>query len=345
MEPVGDFLLDLAERLALPCDPALVRSVLDLASGGHLAERRRDGCRASRLTRSGLPFEVSVSGGGATLTPAVRYVTETATQETVFGSRVAAQLTAIDALATRLPGAGRAPSAVLRAFVETSYPASARAPRLRAPAWTGIVHHAAMPCHVTRLKAYARADTPSAVARLSEVFPAFAGLASVPENEKLIAPSFAALEVDAQGKITHKLYLKVRHDIAAPMKLVRHFGDPAWEVLSELGRCGLDPAQLYDHDFFVCYARESGAPTFTLHMTARYYEFGDLVAELAQRHHGTTRAVTALVGAAESTGAAWHYSAIGLGCSPDHGIDKLNVYGVPAWGRASVRPHSSPRPL
>lgn len=330
MESAGDFLLELAERLALPCDPTLVRSVLGLASGGQMEERRPDGRRASRLTRSGLPFEVSVSGGRGTLTPAVRYVTETATQETVFAARVAAQLTAIDALAPRLPDTGRAPAAVLRTFIETSYPASARPPRLRAPTWTGIVHHAEAPYHVSRLKAYARADTPSALERLCEVFPAFAGLAAVPDEE-LIVPSFAAIEVDAEDTITHKVYLRIRRDVAAPMKLVRHFGEPAWEILSELSRSGFEPDRLYHHNFFACRARVSGTPTFTLHLTADGYEFGDLVAGLARRHHGTTRAVTVLAGAAEACGATFHCSALGLGFSPEHGIDKLNIYGVPSW--------------
>lgn len=331
MKPAGDFLLDLAERLALPCDPALMRSVLDRASGGQMEERRPDGLRASRLTRSGLPLEVSVSGGRGTLTPAVRYVTETATQETEFAARVAAQLTAIDTLALRLPNAGRAPTTVLRTFIETSYPAAARPPRLHAPAWTGIVHHAAAPYHVSRLKAYARANTPRALGRLCEVFPAFAGLASVPEDEDLIAPSFAAIEVDAEDNITHKLYLLIRRDVAAPMKLVRHFGEPAWEILSELSRSGFEPDRLYHHNFFACRAQVSGTPTFTLHLTAGGYEFGDLLAGLAHRHHGTTRAVVALAGAAEACGATFQYSALGLGFSPEYGIDKLNVYGVPSW--------------
>ncbi|WP_459549924.1 hypothetical protein [Nocardia sp. X0981] len=330
LKSAGDFLLDLAERLALPCAPDMVRSTLDLANGGQMGERRPDGRRASRLTRSGLPFEVSVSGGRGTLTPAIRYVTETATQETIFASRVAAQLTAIEALVPRLPDAGRMRAAVLRTFIETAYPDSARAPRRHAPTWTGIVHHAAAPHHLTRLKAYARAATPSELERLCEAFPAFAGLASVPD-EQLIAPSFAALEVDAEGTITHKLYLRIRRDIAAPMKLVRHFGEPAWEILSELSCAGFEPDRLYQHNFFACRARVSGAPTFTLHLTADRYEFDDLVAGLAHRHHGTTRAVAALTGAAEASGAAFHCSALGLGFSPERGIDKLNVYGVPSW--------------
>ncbi|MEU7632704.1 hypothetical protein AB0C34_22370 [Nocardia sp. NPDC049220] len=49
---------------------------------------------------------------------------------------------------------------------------------------------------------------------------------------------------------------------------------------------------------------------------------------------GTTHAVDALAQAAESCEATWSYSAVGLGFSPDHGVDKLNVYGTPTWSTA-----------
>lgn len=176
---------------------------------------------------------------------------------------------------------------------------------------------------------------PGTLERLASASPGFRELLSVSENDEHFRYSLAAIEVDAHGNVTHKLYLASRsRDAAVPMKLVRHFGDPAWEVLSELVRCGVDPAGLHDHDFFVCCSRDSsGIKSFTLFIAARGSDdLSRLVPELASRHHGSTYAVDALAQAAQSQGASWHYSALGLGFSAADGIDKLNVYGTPTWG-------------
>lgn len=335
-EAAGDFLVDVAERLTLRCDPAPIRAMMERACGGQLEARRPDGRRASTLTSSGIPFEVSVTGGGGKFTPALRYTTETATQETEFGSRVAAQLAAIRDLVAWLPNGDETVADMLQSFVTTLYPDPAKVPtQHRFTTWIGIVHHAAARNHAARLKVYGGPEiAPGALDRLSSVWPGYAGLASVPDHEKLIKPSFTAIEVDSHGNVNHKIYLRTRNnDIAVPMKLVRHFGDPAWEVLSELVRCGVDAAKLHRYAYFACYARGAGDPTFSLTLGPR--RGGDdltgLVYELASQHHGTTHAVDALAQAAKSSGAKWRYSAVTLGVSPDHGIDKLNVYGTPTW--------------
>ncbi|MEU4312363.1 hypothetical protein [Nocardia sp. NPDC024068] len=307
----------------------MIRTVFGRACGGEPRARRPDGRRASTLTASGTPFEVSVTGGQAAFAPAIRYVTETASQETMLDTRVMAQTDAIDDLTAQLPDGGRGHRGLLRSFIETLYP---RSPvRVRSAAWTGIAHHASAPDHPARLKVYGRADTRGRLDRLAGAFPEFAGLFSVPGDEAYLKPSFAAIEVDDRGGITHKMYLKTPRDLAAPMKLIRHFGDTAWQVISELVDCGFDPALLYGHTFFVCCARGVEGPVTTLHLIAGRRDITAQVRELASRHHGTTRAVDTLADCAHVSGADWRFSAVGLSAAAAGGITKLNVYGVPVW--------------
>ncbi len=292
------------------------------------------------LTISGAPFEASVSGGRGKFTPAIRYITETATQETRFASRVAAQLASLRDLVAWLPNGDESVVEMLRSFVTTLYPDPSKVPaQHRSATWTGIVHHAAAPRHAARLKVYGGLKiVPGALDRLCNAWPGFAGLVTVPDHEKLISPVAAALEVDARGGVNHKIYLKARYDdVAVPMKLSRYFGHPAWELLSEFVRCGIDAADLHRHDWFVCCSRSASGTGFGLSLGSRKHtDLGDLVSELASRHHGSTYAVDALAEAAQSRGAAWRYSAVGLGFSTDHGIDKLNVYGTPTWSAAQA---------
>ncbi len=338
-EVAGEYLVDLAERLTIGCDPGSIRAVVERVRGGQLDALGADGRRASVLTSSGIPFEASVSGGRGQITPVIRYVTATATPEADFGSRVSAQLAAIRDLVAWLPNGVQTVADMFQCFVTTLYPDTSELPRWRhrSPTWIGAVHHAAAPRHVARLKVYGGPPTgPGGLYRVCSALPGFAGLASVPDHEKLIKPVGAAIEVDAHGEVNHKIYLKARYnDVAVPMKLVRYFGAPAWEALSELARCGVDAAELHRHDFFVCCARGQGAPVFALHLVARRRDdLTGLARELASRHHGTTHGVDALALAAESVGASWRYSAVGLGFSADHGIDRLNVYGIPTWSAA-----------
>lgn len=270
-----------------------------------------------------------MTGGRSALVPAIRYVTETASQEPLLDARVAGQLRAICDLTAYLPDGGRNRMALLRAFVETLYP---RSPvRVRSAAWTGIAHHTSVPSHPALLKVYGRADTSSRLNRLSGAFPGFDGLCSPPGDDDLIRPSFAAIEVDGRGDTTYKMYLKVRRGPAAPMKLVRRFGDDIWQVISELVDCGFDPQLLYGHTFFVCRARGSAGPSTTLHLIAGRRDIAAVVRELAARHHGTTHGVDTLADRARASGAQWRFSAVGLSASAAEGVTKLNVYGVPLW--------------
>ncbi|WP_280268586.1 hypothetical protein [Nocardia wallacei] len=339
----GDYLTDVVERLGPACDPALVRAGLERACGGQLVAHGPKGGRASGLTLSGIPFEVSAVGGQGRYAPVVRYLTEAATQATEFAARVDAQLAVIRDLVTSLPNGDETVAELFRSFIATLYPDPAKIPaRVRFATWIGVVHDAAVPHHIARLKVYGSPTiVPGAWDRLAAGWPGFAGLTSVSEHDELFKYAVVAVEVDARGEVNHKVYLTSRdRDPAVPMKLVRHFGDPAWEALSELVRCGADPARLHDYDYFVCRSRSSdGAPSFALSVaTRRIDDVTRIVDELAERHHGTTEAVDALAQAARSHGAQWRWSALGLGVSAEHGIDKLNVYGTPTW---SDRPRAT----
>jgi len=334
----GEFLGDLVGRLTPECAPTTVRSVMEHACGGLLAERRPDGLRASTLTLSGLPFEASVSGGRGQFTPAIRYITENSTQEAEFSSRVAAQLAAVRDLVTWLPDGDCAVVDSLQSFVATLYPTPEKIAPYRSAAWFGIVHHPAAPHHISRLTIYGNPNVvPGTLNRLNTTWPMFAGLACAPDPESLIQLAGVAIEVDAHGDVKHKIYMRIRRNhVAAPMKLTRYFGDLAWEALSELVRCGVDAATLHQHDFLVCHARSVRDTTFTLYFGAgRDNDMPSLVRELALKHHGTTRSVDALTQAAASCEAAWRYSGVALGCSADNGVDKLNVYGTPTWPMTS----------
>ncbi|WP_459545105.1 hypothetical protein [Nocardia sp. X0981] len=336
IEAAGNFLVGLAERLTPSCDPTLIRTGLTCASGGQLAGRGPDGYRASTLTISGVPFEASVTGGSGTFTPVIRYVTEAGSQEKEFSPRMTAQLAAIQKLTAMLPDDGGRLSDMFTSFVTTLYPEPTKIPaRHRFVTWVGVSHHASAPRHPAGLKVYGNPrGGPEGLRKLCSEIPGFEGLTLTREAEQLIMPAGVGLESDAAGKIGHKVYFKTRYkDVAVPMKLVRYFGEPAWALLSELVSCGVDAARIHQHNLFVCRTREA----LTLYMVARPGEdLTGLVGTLATRHHGTTHAVEALAAAAQSSGAAWHYSGIGLRFSTAHGIDKLNVYCTPTWERDST---------
>lgn len=342
----GDFLVDVAERIGTGCTPESLRSVLLLACGGRLDTHTPRGSRSSGITLSGMPFEASVTGGRGHSARLLRYITETTTWEPEFTVRLEAYLAAIARLVSWLPDGNDEVVDLLHAFVTTVYPDPAAIEWGRRPAmWLGMVHHPAEPDRLAGLKVYcsgaARADAFEAVSRR---WPGFEGLCPIPVNDDLFRNAGLAIEVDAHARPTYKLYLRARsRDVAVPMKLVRYFGESAWETLSEFTRCGVDAAHLHDFSYFVCCTRHGDEdPSYTVSLaTKRSDDINALVRELAVRHHGSTRAIDAMGHAARSCGAIWRSSALALGFSPEHGIDKLNVYGTPTW-EIPPRPSSGP---
>lgn len=332
----GNFLADVAERLLPSCDTAAIRAILNTACGGRLDARLPEGRRTSGLTSSGLPFEVSVSGGGGRYSPTVRYVTESATVLPTFADRVTAQLATLDELLALLPGTQDTTSELMHSFVAALYPDPTEVPaHRRLVTWTGLVHHADAPHHPARIKVYGSPWTvPGAFGRLRHQWPDLTALITLPTDDEFFRYAGVAIEADADGGITRKVYSTSRYrDVAVPMKLVRHFGDPAWEMLSELVGAGIDAAALHRFNFFVCSSRASGDPSLSLSLSPGRDgpELTELVRSLARRHHGGTEAVDALEQAAIAGGAQWRYSVVGLGFSAERGVDKLNVYGTPTW--------------
>ncbi|PPJ19831.1 hypothetical protein C5E45_32505 [Nocardia nova] len=332
----GDFLVDVAQRMAPNCAADALRTVLRSACAGRLNARGPDGKRASQLTSTGMPFEISLTGGRGARTPAVRYGTEIIPPGRGNSARFIAQSAAIAELAAWLPVADKSVVETVDTFLEAIYPLDLRQ-SARKPLWTwlGVVHHVALPDQLAGLKVYGTPNaSPGAFERLCRAWPGFEGLFTLPNDEKYFAPIFVAIEIDGQGEVSQKVYLRPRsRDIALPMKLVRCFGDPAWEVLTELVECGVDAAGLHKNDFITCRARRGERTTFTLSFYPRRGEnLDELASELAARHHGTLDAIDAMTHAAKATHAALTFSVLGLGFSPEFGIDKYTVYGTPAWG-------------
>lgn len=338
-EAAADFLVASAEQLMVGSDAASIRAIMTTACGGRIDSLRPDGRRASGLTAAGVPFEVSVTGGLGECEPAIRYTTEPGTHLPTFALHLEAQLAAIrDLVRSHLPDGSDATGELLKSFVATLYPEPEKVSmRQRFATWIGVVHHSAIPGRVARLKVYGSASVaPSTLSRLRSRWPEFSELTAVPECDPLLRYTGASVEVDAYGEITHKIYMTSRYrDVGVPMKLVRHFGDPAWQILSEMVRCGVDPAELHRHKFFVCCSQHNaGSPSLALYLMAgRRTDLTTAARQLAEEHHGSTAAVDVLTQAAQTSGGQWRYSGIGLGHTADRGIDKLNVYGTPTWGK------------
>ncbi|MBF6274826.1 MULTISPECIES: hypothetical protein [Nocardia] len=331
----GDFLVDVAQRMAPDCAADVLRTALRSACAGRLNARGPDGRRASQLTSTGMPFEISLTGGRGARTPAVRYGTEIIPPGRGNSARFIALSAAIRELAALLPVADRSVVETIETFLEAIYPLSLRQ-SARKPLWTwlGVVHHAALPHRLAGLKVYGTPNaSPGAFERLCRAWPGFEEVLTLPDDEKYFAPIFVAIEIDALGEVTEKAYLRPRcRDVVLPMKLVRSFGDPAWEVLRELVECGVDAAGLYKNDFIACRARRGDRTTFTLSFCPRRGEnIDELASELAARHHGTLDAIDAMTHAAKTTHATVTFSVLGLGFSPESGIDKFTVYGTPTW--------------
>ncbi|MEV6072961.1 hypothetical protein AB0L82_40995 [Nocardia sp. NPDC052001] len=341
MEPAtvaADFLLAAAELLGFGNRPEPMRAILRSACGGRLTGRAADGFPTSTLSVTGIPFEASVTGGRGRVHPVLRYVVEAGTQHPDFGSRLTAQVAAIDAVTAAIPNIVAAEAAGLRSFVTALYPnPAAVGTRHGFATWLGIAHHGDGPESRVGVKLYGSLlAVPDGLLRLRATFPEFAESILVPARDAFVEPYFAAIEIDSNGGFAHKVYFRARYDDAAtPMKLVRHFGDPAWEVLSEVVRCGADAATLHQFPIVICTGRRGDEPIFALHLGPhRGGDLTPLVHALAVRHHGGTAALDALTSASESVGASWRYSVVGLGCSPDGGIRNVNVYGTPIWDAA-----------
>ncbi len=243
------FLDQLARCLVPACDPAVVAAVLARASAGYTTARGRDGRRASAITPSGVPFEASVTGGDGRLDPALRYTTEAGTGLPFFGPRLAAQRAALDDLVAFLPAPALAAAGELAAFAAVLFPDPGAVPaRTRFATTVGVVHTAAVPAGVAGLKLYGNLTAePDALGRLAAADDRIAALAAVVEGLPFLAPAFATREVDAAGRVGHKLYLRTATATGAALSLLaRRCGGDAGALLADLDAGGVDVARARD---------------------------------------------------------------------------------------------------
>jgi hypothetical protein len=342
---VPTFLAELARRLVPRCDGGVVGQVYALASAGGGGRRLRDGRPASGLTPWGVPFEASVTGGPGRSPGALRYVTEPASGLPFFGPRLAGQREALDELAAWLPLPARAAAGELRGMVDALFPDPGAVPaRTRFATYLGIVHGPEVPEHLSGLKVYGSltvGEAGAALDRLARRWEAFDALRDLTADVPALAPRFAAVAVDARGRLGHRLYLRTRGDaLDAVEQVARRCGTGVTGAADVLRSAGVDDA-VWRRPLVVCCARGQGAGDGTstvelsVHMGGRALgrETGAalvLAADIAARH-GDAAGVEALAGAIGAAGgpAAWGVTMVGIGLAPGAGAGKLNVYAAP----------------
>ncbi len=361
VESVPAFLDELAARLVPTCDRAVVQGVFARASAGYSGPRGRDGLRVTAITPSGVPFEASVTGGAGRSSAALRYVTETATAMPFFGPRLAAQRAALDDLVGWLPPPARNAAGGLRDAIDVVFPDPAAVPaRTRFATTFGIVHRDDVPDGLAGLKLYlnvragepavTRADDP--VSRLVRRWPAVAGVQDLVGDLAFLVPHFATVEVDAAGRLGHKLYLRTRRANGAALAVVaRRFGADLGPVADELRRAGVAD-DVWRRRLFVCCATAPGAgggtdgPELSVHLSGKALGLDPAgVAQLARglvEQHGDTDALDALEAAiARSDPGGWATTVIGLGLADGGGVGKVNVYAAPIEPTRRAQPSSN----
>jgi hypothetical protein len=348
MPGVGDFLDRAARRLVPGCEPAAVAAVLARASAGYVAARTRDGHRASVITPSGVPFEASVTGAGGCLEPALRYTTEAGTGLPFFGPRLAAQRAALDDLVDLLPPPARAAADQLHAFAADLFPDPGAVPaRTRFATTVGVVHTPAVPGAPAGLKLYGNLTAePGALGRLAGADAQIAALAAVVDGLPFLAPAFATREVDAAGRLGHKLYLRTATATGPALSmLARRCGGDAGALFAELDAGGVDVTRARDRGRWRCIAcvaasADGGDPALSIHLTAKGLglaraPMAALARSLATRHHGSTAGLDALDAAGVAAGnslGGWATTVVGVGLPPGGGVGKVNVYVAPGEG-------------
>jgi hypothetical protein len=357
MERVPALIDELARQLVPTCDRDVIRRVFATASAGHAGTRLRDGRRASTLTPSGVPFEASVTSGAGRPATALRYVTEPGCGMPFFGLRLAAQRRALDELAGWLPEPGRAGVDELRTLADVLFPELAAVPaRTRFAIFLGIVHGPEVPAGMAGLKVYGSLQATEPVAaldRLATRWQPFAELRGRMGDLSCLAPQFAAIEVDAGGRLRHKLYVRTRA------------GSPS-DLAALAARCDVDAAPLVDalrqagvtddvwqRPLIACCAHRDAAAgpstELSIYVSHRALARGPgvagtptidaLAADLAARY-GDPMALDALSDAMTAAGGrdAWSFTVVGVGLAPDGTPRKVNVYAAPTARQPTAQP-------
>jgi hypothetical protein len=348
---VPAFLDELSRRIAPGCDPAVVRATASaVVAGGRTSPRRHDGRRASVLTPSGVPFEASVTGGGGRSAASVRFVGETGTGLPFFGPRLAAQRRALDEVARWLPPTGPAEAglAELRGALDVLFPDPAAVPaRTRFATFLGVVHRPEWPAHLAGLKLYGNLrayDPPATLVRLRDRWPAFRDMHDLVGDLSYLVPQFTTLEVDAAGRVGHKLYVRTRpgppgrHGSGANATglavLARRFGADLAPLADELRAAGVPP-EVWQRPLFLCCARHAAGVELSVHLSAAALgldaaPIAGLAGGLAARH-GDPAGFAALAHAIDRAGGAdaWAITVVGVGLVAGGGLGKVNVYAAP----------------
>jgi hypothetical protein len=352
-------LLDGLARLLVPgCDRDVVQRAFAIASAGHAGTRLRDGRRASTLTPSGVPFEASVTSGPGRPGTALRYVTEPGCAMPFFGPRLAAQRRALDELAGWLPAPGRTGMDELRILADVLFPELAVVPaRTRFATFLGVVHGPEAPAGVAGLKVYGSlqaTDPAAALDRLAARWPPFAELRGRVGDLSCLAPQFAAIEVDARGRLRHKLYVRTRaagpSDLAALASRCDVDIAPLAGALRQVGV----PDDVCRQPLIACCAHRSDAaagPSTELSVYVSRRALArcagapsaatlDAVAADLVGRYGDPTALDALSDATAVAGGrdAWSFTVVGVGLAPDGTPRKVNVYAAPTPGQPNAQP-------
>ncbi len=147
---------------------------------------------------------------------------------------------------------------------------------------------------------------PGALDRLAAADDRIAALAAVVDGLPFLAPAFATREVDAAGRVGHKLYLRSATATGAALSVVaRRCGGDAAALLADLDAGGVDVTRARDRGRWrciVCVADPAGGgdPALSIHLTAKGLGLAPgpmaaLARVLASRHHGTAAGVEALM--------------------------------------------------
>lgn len=332
-DPVRRFVAGLAARLLPAGAAAGVTAALDVLRDDAPPIRTRK----SPLTGHGVPFEASVSGPDGS--PSLRYVVEAGAELLFFGPRLAYQRDVATQLARRLPDpvaavAGREVGAFFAAYAPDSGAVRARS---EATTFVGLAHDQVRTEHLGRLKLYGHlAVDPAAYGRMAEAWPGVAAATAELNDLDYLAPSMAAVDVDADGRITRKVYLRTVRalDPADAAGLVQAAGGDEHGVLREVAALGLE--RLWAKRVFVCRAVDpAGRVSTAVHASSLSAGRGrarvePVVRALARRFHGHEELVDALAAAGDGCGVAWSFTVIGLGLGGGtSGAPKLNLYAAP----------------
>ena len=319
----------LARELVPACDRAGVRSAVGAALAGAAERPGRSGRRASVLTRAGVPFEASVTGGPGGPAPALRYVADPASAAPFFGPRLAGQRRVVDDLVARLGEPAEAARCEAARFLDAVFPDPAGVPaRSRAAAFVGVVHDPVVATRPAWLKVYGNlgGDRP-ALRRLSETWAPFGEVAALVRDLPL-APRLAALGLGASGARRHKVYLRPRDGVPGALTTVlHHLGADPSGLLPEIGRPG-GAAAVGRRSYVACEPRAEGDPVVTLYVPATHLDAGRAT-ELAQACHGSTAALDMVAAAAGASGRAWDLTAVGLGGPAGAPPASLTLYVAP----------------